>query len=261
MLRLMFTILFFLISEIPIISNAAGIYDDSLRNIDKKKNEKLENIKANETNILNGNIDKIASEYDIELLSILKKNTMMQKIQDKAPSNQQHYSMDVGINDVQFISNDGVDAQILLETKLVWKEVKADLNQSDIFFNKIDILTKSFLDEYLDEHMDIYYTLNTDTNSVMQPKRKHNLYKNKNMLSNMIYQNDAQYKHQNTYKTSSSYNDNLNNEYGDDNSDETNMLSLIYLWKKYSDVIVGVLAIIILWLGIVNLIKLLMRAS
>lgn len=256
----MFTILFFLICGIPIISNAAGIYDNSLRNIDKKKNEKLENIRANETNILNGNIDKISSEYDVELLSILKKNTMIQKIQDKAVSNQQHFSMDAGISDIQFISNDGIDAQILLETKMVWKEIKADLNQPDIFFNKIDIWTKSFLDEYLDEHIDINYVLNADANIVMQPKRKLNLYKNKNMLSNMIYQNDTQYKHRNTYEVSSGYNDELNSAYGD-NDDETNMLSFIYLWKKYSDVIVGVMVITILWLVITSLIKFLMRAG
>lgn len=45
------------------------------------------------------------------------------------------------------------------------------------------------------------------------------------------------------------------------NSDERNILSLICLWEKYSDVIFGVLAIVILWLITENLIKFITRAG
>jgi len=225
MLRLIFSIVLFLIFEIPIISNAAGIYDNSLKNVDKKKNEKLENINANEINLLNDNRDKIASEYDIELLSILKKNTMIQKIQNKPLSYQQYYLTSAGRSGyTQFISNNGIDVLTLLETEMGWKEIKADLNYSIIIFNRIDIWAKNFLDERIDTN----YVLSTDVNSIRQPKRKRNLYENQNIFSSMIYQNDTHYKHQDGYKISSSYNDKLNSVYEDDNGDEQNRLSLIY---------------------------------
>lgn len=259
----MFIIVLFLIFEIPFISNAAGIYDNNLMSANNKK-EKFENIKDNKINAVNNDIGKSTSEYDIELLSILKKNIMIQKMQDKPSSYQQYYLTDAGRNNyVQFTNSKEIDAQILLETEMVWKEIKEDLIYLNIILNKIDILAKNFLDEYLDENIDSNYVLITDINNIRQPKRKRNFYENQNMLSGIIYQNDINYKHQDNYKTLSSYDDDLNGAYGSDNKkngDEQNILSLIYLWEKYSDIIIAVLGAAILLLIISSLIKFLTRS-
>lgn len=264
----MFTLVLFLIFEIPIISNAAGIYDNSLMNIDNKNNEKLEYIKTNKIHIFNETFEKIASKYDMELISIFKKNAMIQKIQDKPSKYQPYYSVDAGRgNYIQFINNDEIDAQTLLETEVVWQEIKTDINYLNSLLNKVDIEAKYFLDEYFDEHIDTNYVLITGINNIRQPKSKRNLHQSKNILAGIIYQNDTHNKHQDDKSSgynSYSDNDELNSAYGGDNkknSDEQNIFSLIYLWEKYSDIMVGVLIIAILWLVIASLIKFLTRTG
>lgn len=262
MLKLILTIVLFLVYEMPIISHAAGIYDIRLRNVDKEKNEKFENVNANKINLLSDNIDQISAEYDIELLSILKKNTIIQEIQDRPPSYQQHYSAGAGRSSyIQFIGNNVIDAQILLEAEMDWNEIKADLNYSIIFLNKVNMWAKNLLDEYVDEHIDTNYVLSSHINSVSQPMRKHNLYENKGILSSMAFQKNTHYKNQDIYKIPLSYNEAVNSAYDNKNSDERNILSFIYLWEKYSDVIFGVLVIVIVWLITANLIKFITRAG
>lgn len=254
MLNLVFRIILLLIFEMPNISNAAGVYDNSLINADKKKNEGIKNIDVNEINLLNHNADNIKSEYDVELRSIFEKNIIVQKIQNKPSSYKQYYPYYVGTNNyVQLINNDGIDAQLLLETMMVWKEIKADLKQSNVFFNNIEIWTNNFIVEYLD----ITSVWGADAGNMGQ--------KNEIPNSSVMYKNDVYYRSQDKYKASvnNNYesNDNfeLSNRY--EGYGENSVLSLIYLWEEYSDIIVGMLAIVILWLFIANLIKFLTRTG
>lgn len=256
MLNLVFRIILLLIFEMPNISNAAGVYDNSLINADKKKNEGIKNIDVNEINLLNHNADNIKSEYDVELRSIFEKNIIVQKIQNKPSSYKQYYPYYVGTNNyVQLINNDGIDAQLLLETMMVWKEIKADLKQSNVFFNNIEIWANNFIVEYLD----VNYVSSADAGNMGQKNEIRNSYEGENMLSNMAYKNDAYYRSQDKHKTSLNNNYQLNNKY--EGRDENSVLSLIYLWEEYSDIIVGMLAIVILWLFIANLIKFLTRTG
>lgn len=252
MLKLVFRIILLLIFEMPNISNAAGVYDNTLINADKKKNEGIRNIDVNEINLPKHKTDNIKSEYDAELRSIFEKNTIVQKIQNKPSSYEQYYPGYASTNNfVQFIDNDGVDAQLLLETMMGWQEIKADLKQSNIYFKNIEIWANNFIVEYLD----ITSVWGADASNVWD--------KNEIPNSSVMYKNDVYYRSQDKYKASvnNNYesNDDLELSNRDEGYGENSMLSLIYLWKEYSDIIVGVLVIVILWQLIANLIKFLTR--
>lgn len=235
-------IILLLIFEVPIISNAAGINDDSFMNHKNKKNEEVENIKTNPMHVFNDSFDKAESEYNIELLSILKKNKIIQKIQDKPLNYQQYQLHDTGGSDfIKVILNDEIDVPILLETESVWEEIKGGLNYKNIIIDKVDAWTQDILDKYYDEKIDTNFLLVSDVNFIKQSNNKNNSYKPTNMLSSIIYQGD-------THRIQK-------------NDDNQNILSVIYLWKKYSDFIVGALIIALLWQGIAILMKFLMKTS
>jgi hypothetical protein len=242
----MFLLLFF---GMPIISNAAGVYDSSLINVDK---EKVENIKTEKVHILN---DKTASEYDIALLAILKKHTILQKMKSNT-SNNQNYSMNADTNNfIHGVSNDEIDAQILFEAVETWKEIKNDLNYINILLNRIDIWTQHFLYKNVDPNL--IFVLGIDETVLLN-----------NTESSSKNNKNAAYKNQNfIYANGSSSNKggwNGGRNGGDGRSDfdiKENVFSLIYLWGKYSDIITGVLIIAALWLLVTSLISILVRQN
>lgn len=262
MLRLIISL--FLVFGIPIIPNAAGIYDDSLINVDKKK---LENIKADEMHFLNDNLGKAISDYDIELISILKKNALIHNLQDKPLSYQQFDLTDVvNTKFIQVASNDKIDVQALLETEMVWMKIKADLNYGNILLNTFDKWTTNLLDKYLGENINTNLVLVTNIQTIRPSNDKLNFYENPNRLSSMVDQSYAHVKSEDySYKISSSNDNGLNNAYGSDgdaygnNGDKENILSIIYLWKMYSDTIIVILVIAVLWLIVTGLLKFLTR--
>jgi hypothetical protein len=234
-------IILLLIFEMPIISNAAAINDDSFIS-HNNKNKEFANIKNNMIHVFNGNFDKATSEYNIELLLAFKKSEMIKNIEGKPLNNKKYYLTDSGIsNFFQIISNDEIDGQMLLETEMVWEEIKGGLKDKKIFVDKINGWTQDILDKYLDENTDTDFLLVSDINSIKQSTNKNDFYKPKNMPSSIIYQEET---------------DRINQ-----NDDKLKILSINYLWEKYSDVIVGVLIFAILWRGIVNLMKFLTKIS
>lgn len=241
----------------PISSNAASIYQDNLITINKK----LENTAASNLITLNNNMEN--TEYDVELLSFLKKETMVQKIQGKASSYHQYSSNNIEEKSyVQFINNDEIDANILLETEMDWRNIKANLKDLNFLYKKIDNWIDSYLSTYIDEIIYINYIL-TDNNHKKQISDC-DLCRKENMLANLHYKKDNYqyiYNASNGNK-SSNYNSNLDNAFRsnkEENDTEHNIFSFIYLWEMYSGVIVGVLSMLALLGVIVSLFKFLTR--
>lgn len=255
-------IILFLIIGIPIISNAASVYDDSLMNAEK---EKQENIKTNKIYFLFDHPGKTMSAYEIELASILKKNTMAQKIQDKPVSYQQNNLIGAGDGGfIQVAFSGEIDVQALLETATDWREIKADLRDVSAFLDEFDRWTTVLFDEYLVENINTnlslvnnIQTLGSQSNGNGQLKGKIRI-QGKNRLSDMIHQNHAQMKGRDSYKISSSHNNEGHETYEDDDNKE-NILSIVYLWNMYSDTIILVSIIVASWLVITSLIKILTR--
>lgn len=252
MLRLI--IILSLVFGIPISTNAAGIYDNSLLNSDNKKKEKLESIYIDAIHSLNKNIDEAASEYEVELLSIQKKNKIKYSLQDKSLNYQKFYLADTGSNNlIKVIYNDDSYPLSLLKENAGWEEIKASLNYTNMFFNAVDSLINKNIDEYFGGNRNANLVLITNIQTIRSSSGKPNSYE-KNKLFNVGYQGEGRVKGEEyAHITTSTYNDALNSKYG---RDEENIFSIIYLWKMYSDAIVIILLIITtLWLVIASLIK------
>jgi len=241
---------FFLIFGIPVIPNAAGIYDDRLMNAD---NQKKENIKTNEMQFLSDNLVKTSSDYEVELTSLLKKNTIKHKIENNLLSHDKFYSTDADSS--HFIRAAPNGEMGVLGTEMDWVEIKADLKDVAARLNAIDRSATKFLDEYLSQNINanLVFVFNIKGNS--QPSDELNFYEKKR-LSNVVHQGDENTKVEGfSYKLSSSYNNELNGVY-ESGTEQKNILSIIYLWRMYSDTIVDVVSIIAtLWLVIAGLIK------
>ena len=254
MLRLI--IILFLAFGIPIIPNAAGIYDNSLTNIDKKK---LEDTKANEINYLNGSPIKTTSEYEIELMSILNKNALIRRLEDKSLTQQKsNLAATENTNLFMIAPNNEIDAQYLLVAEMDWVEIKSGLNNINKLLNAFDRWTTHFLDEYLSQNINTNLVLVNNIKQVNMSNDNLNFYEQKR-LSRADYKNNENIKYEeDSYKTSSGYHNGSNNAYESD-SDKKNILSIIYLWRKYSDTIVVLSIIASLWLAMSSFIKYLTR--
>ncbi len=258
MLKVMIFLVLFFAAQFN--CNAAAILDNSLMDVDKKK-EKLELIKKTVgTNFLNDNSVKASSEYETELIAILKKNTLKHEVQGNRLNHKRLFF--VGSGSSQFIkgeSKDEIDAQSFWETDREWGEIKGDLKKVSTFWSALNRRVSIFFDEYLSQNIntDLVFGSNIKDRSNSGGESNYN----KNIFSNVAYKRttDETVKYL-SYKTSANNNDEPNNvdvSEGDNKiSDEGKILSLIYLWKIYSDTIVSVLSIIaILWLMIASLIK------
>jgi hypothetical protein len=186
---------------------------------------------------------------------------MIQEMQGKPSNYQQNYS--AGANYVHFINNDERDVGILLEAEMDWNNIKSNLNYLNILFRKINIWSENFLAKYLDENEHINYVFIAD-NNFRKPKSDCKLCKKENVFASLHNQKNN---YQDVYNVSTgnkspSYNSGLDSAYQGDNKEngeENNILSLIYLWERYSDTIVGVLLILTLWVVLVSLFKFLTR--
>jgi hypothetical protein len=198
------------------------------------------------------------------LLSILKENTIKQLIQEKPLGNIKSYVPGTSGSDfVQAISNEEIDAQALLETVVVWTEIKQDLNYINNISNTINTWTSQLFDVNMDENIDSNMVLTTNIQTITHPTDKPNLLKSINTLSN-IYQGDTKEKYQNNYKIPSSYDYATNNFYEKQNNtekinSEKSLFSIIYLWNMYSDIIVITIGVLIVLIAISGLIKFLSK--
>lgn len=245
--------IFFLILGMPVIPNAAGIYDNRLMNADSQKKE---NIKTNEMQFLNGNPIKASSDYEVELTSLLKKNIIKHKFENNLLSYNKFNSTDADSNQfIQVTPNSEIDTQALLETEMDWVEIKADLKDIATHLNSFDRSATKFLDDYLSQNINTNLVLVFNIKSNSQSNNELNFYEKKR-LSNVIHQGGAHMKvEDDSYKLSSIYNNELNSAY-QSGGEKKDILSIIYLWKMYSDTLVLVVSIIAtLWLVIASLIK------
>ncbi len=253
--KLLLTILF--VFWVPISSNAAGIYPDNLITINKK----LENTATSDLITSNNNME--STEYDVELLSFLKKETIAKKIQGKSLSYQQYSSNNIEEKSyVQLINNDEIDANILLETEMDWHNIKANLKELNFLYKKIDNWLGSYLPTYVNENRNISYIL--IDNIYKKQLTDCALCEKQNMLANLHYKKDN---YQYIYSTTngnkfSNYNSNLDSAFRGNNKEndtEHNIFNFLYLWEMYSGVIVGILSILALLGIIVSLFKFLTR--
>lgn len=258
MLKLIMLLLFFL--GLPIISNAASVNDSNLTSIDESKSE---HTKADKVHLLNG---KTASEYEIALLSILKKNTMQQKMQPNTSNKQQNYLTNMDANNfINGVSNDEIDAQVLLETKETWAEIKDDLNYINILLNKVNTWTEDFLYKNIDPNLIFVFNVNetallNNTESSSKNSQNTATYKNQKFAyaddglpSNLLSNHEVRHNGgQNNYRQGDAI---------DTSEIKKNVFSLIYLWEEHSDMITVVLIILVLWLLATSLISILARSN
>lgn len=236
--------------SISIVANAAGVYDSGLVRI----RDNNENIKGM----------KIISEYDSELQNVLKKNKIIKN--EQGPVNYQNiYSAeDTGGGFFYFLAGDEIDAQTLYESELAWYEMKTGINS---VLNTIDIWKNNLLYEYFDEYVNTNFLLVESLQSI--DYMGNNFYKEQNGVVAVMHQVDAKHK-RNT--ESSDYGGNVKEVTGYKDFYELNgnvkeiedigrMLSIIYLWKTYSDNIIIFLGVVGLWVVIASLIKLLTRTG
>ena len=258
MLKLM--IFLVLLFGVQFSSNAAAIIDNSLMAVDKKK-ERLELIKKTVgTDFLTDHSDEVASEYEAELMAVLKKNTIKHEVQGNQLNPKHLFFVGSGIRQfIQGKSRDEIDAQSFLETEKDWLEIKGDLKKVSIFWSALNSRVSVFFDEYLNQDINTDLFFGSNIKGSGNSGRESNY--NKNIFSNVAYKStkDAKVGYLSN-KTPENNNDELTNvdvRDGDNKiGDEGKILSIIYLWKIYSDTIVSGLSIIaILWLIIASLIK------
>ena len=248
MIRLVILLLFFWI--LPVISNAAGIYE----NVEDFP------IKSQKTNAPSTSNDEKVSVYETELVLILQKHNLLQQVQENTDTTPTHYGIeDKNSSFIETIVNNDVDARVLLETEATWKEIKNKLDYLNIFFNKIDMWAEDFLANNIDTNL----ILISDNNEIKHANKVKNLRSHKNtekhdslLALNKVNNRSNSSNSSNSSNFSSSSSSSSSNEkidYG------KNTFNLLYIWEKYSDIIIGVLVVIGLWSAVRSLINITSR--
>lgn len=241
-------------------SNAAGIYDNGLMNIEYKQREHFGNTKNNDVYFLNDNTVKTTSAYQIELISILKKNTIKHKLQDKSSRKQLDSTASDSIKYNQVSFNGDIDMQVVVKSEMDWTGIKFYLKDAAIFWNEFESRTTDIIDEYIGQNLNTNLVLGSNIKESRMRGDKLNSYEKK-ISFNSIYQIDTHAKGTDvSYQIPSSFNDDLNgsgwNNEQDSNGDEQKILSVIYLWRMYSDTIIILVSVFVtLWIILKILIK------
>jgi hypothetical protein len=235
-----FLLLLFLWS--PIISIAASVYDFNNTNMSLVESKKT-NVAATTDN----NSENV-STYKSELLSILRKNSLLKKIQDKS-STENYLITEEKSSFIQDFASDDVDAQILMETEATWKEIKDELNYLNVFFNKIDMWAESFLARNIDGNLTLISAIQ-NTKNVSHAKFQDNQIQFQNhFLSSPTNNNKSSY----NGESNESRNTYEKNPY------EKNVFSFLYLWEKYDNYIIGIGILFALWTMVQSLIYIVNR--
>jgi hypothetical protein len=245
MIRLVMLLLFFWI--IPVISNAAGIYE----------NAEDSPMKLQKINAPSPSDDENVSVYETELVLILQKHHLIQKVQE----NKDTMSTQYGIEDKNssfietIIFNNDVDARVLLETEATWKEIKNKVDYLNIFFNKIDMWAEDFLANNIDTNL----ILISDNNEIKRAKKVKNL-RNKHTEKHDSLLTLNKVNHSNSSGSSAGTGSGVSASGSKEKIDYgKNTFNLLYIWEKYSDIIIGVLVVIGLWSVVRSLIHITSR--